>query len=103
MPNVRRSRSAHGKRCRRLRLWPPRCGARRRARAPRSACWRHTAAIADFAGVAALSAPTASLTPPSLAPWRQPAAATAPSSSPAAVCRGTTFGRNPAAGASAPW
>ena len=89
MPNVRRSRSAHGKRCRRLRLWPPRCGARRRARAPRSACWRHTAAIADDAGVAALSAPAASLTPPSLAPWRQPAAATA------AVCRGTTFGRNP--------
>jgi hypothetical protein len=54
MPNTRRSRSAHGKRCRRRRLWPLRCGARRVARARRSACWRHTAAIAD---VAALSAP----------------------------------------------
>jgi hypothetical protein len=26
MPNTRRSRSAHGKRCRRLRRRPPRCG-----------------------------------------------------------------------------
>ena len=47
MPNVRRSRSAHGKRCRRLRLWPPRCGARRRARAPRS----------DDGGIAGLPLP----------------------------------------------
>jgi hypothetical protein len=59
MPNVRRSRSAHGKRCRRLRRRPPRCGTHRRAQARRCACWRHTAAAAGVAGVAALSAPAA--------------------------------------------
>jgi hypothetical protein len=57
MPNTRRSRSAHGKRCRRLRRRLPRCGTRRRARARRSACWRRTTAAADVAVVAALSAP----------------------------------------------
>jgi hypothetical protein len=57
MPNTRRSRSAHGKRCRRLRRRPLRCGARKRARARRCACWRHTATAADVAGVAALSSP----------------------------------------------
>jgi hypothetical protein len=57
MSNTRRSRSAHGKRCRRLRRRLPRCGTRRRARARRSACWRRTAAVADVAVVAALFAP----------------------------------------------
>ena len=57
MPNTRRSRSAQGKRCRRLRRRPLRCGTRRRVRARRSTCWRRTAAAADVAGVAALSSP----------------------------------------------